>query len=40
MSFGFAAVFQHDDGLVDSALVVEWFKERVGAQAVATSFPA
>jgi hypothetical protein len=40
MSFGSAAVFQHDNGLVDPALVVEWFKEKVGAQAFAASFPA
>ncbi len=40
MSFGSSAVFQHDAGLVDPALLVEWFKERVGAQAFASSFPA
>ncbi len=40
MSYGSAAVFQHDNGLVDPALVVEWFKERVGTQAFAASLPA
>jgi hypothetical protein len=40
MGFGSAAVLQHDDGLVDSALFVEWFKERSGTQAFAASFPA
>ncbi len=40
MVFVFKGVFQHDDGLVDPALLVEWFKERVGTQAFTSSFPA
>ncbi len=40
MVFAFKGIFQHGDGLVDPALVVDSFKEKVGAQALAASFPA
>jgi hypothetical protein len=40
MVFVCKAIFQHGDGSVDPALVVDWLKEKAGTQAFAASFPA